>query len=197
VNLRSSAVQKPQVGIGIRLNRRFHRGTQIILGWGEDGFGGGVTRRRGERGGVRCDDACPLSAFPRLSGIFRLMDVGMFRDGFERHRPLLSSDGGDSPAETQRRGDMGQQPLSLRASAGFFASWTWVRSATDSNGIAWPGRPRSVTHHFGMRRGVVHRAQARGRMGAGVRGRMKRSAPTRTRATRAARATRSGTWKTS
>jgi len=31
---------------------------------------------------------------------------------------------------------MGQQPLRLRAPAGFFASWTWVRSATDSNGIA-------------------------------------------------------------
>jgi hypothetical protein len=46
---------------------------------------------------------------------------------------------------------MGQQPLRLRASAGFFASWTWVLSTTDSNGIAcwvksaggdspaWPG----------------------------------------------------------
>ena len=31
---------------------------------------------------------------------------------------------------------MGHQPLRLRASAGFFASWTWVRSATDFNGIA-------------------------------------------------------------
>ena len=37
---------------------------------------------------------------------------------------------------TQRRGDMGYQPLRLRASAGVFASWAWVRSATDSNGIA-------------------------------------------------------------
>jgi len=31
---------------------------------------------------------------------------------------------------------MGPQPLRLRASAGVFVSWTWVRSATDSNGIA-------------------------------------------------------------
>ena len=31
---------------------------------------------------------------------------------------------------------MGQQPLRLRASAGFLASWTGGRSATDSNGIA-------------------------------------------------------------
>jgi len=49
-HLRSSAVKKPQVGIGIRLNRRFHRGTQMILGWGEDGFGGGChAEARGAR----------------------------------------------------------------------------------------------------------------------------------------------------
>ena len=48
----------------------------------------------------------------------------------------LTSAGGDSPAETQRRRDRGQQPPHHRASAGFFASWTWVRSTTDSNGIA-------------------------------------------------------------
>ena len=44
--------------------------------------------------------------------------------------------GGESPAETLRRGDMSHQPLRLRVSAGFFSSWTWVRSATDSNAIA-------------------------------------------------------------
>ena len=30
---------------------------------------------------------------------------------------------------------MGHQPLRLRVSVGFFASWTWVRPTTDSNGI--------------------------------------------------------------
>ena len=48
----------------------------------------------------------------------------------------VTSAGGDSPAEPQRRGAMGHQPLRLRVSAGVFTSWTWVRSATDSNGIA-------------------------------------------------------------
>jgi hypothetical protein len=64
------------------------------------------------------------------------MDVGAFRDGFQWRRPLLTSTGGDSPTVTLRRGDMGQQPLRLRASAGFFASWTRVHSAADSSGIA-------------------------------------------------------------
>jgi hypothetical protein len=118
---------------------------------------GGVTRRRGERGGVRWDDACPLSASPRLYGSFCLMDVGAFRDGFEWHHLLRKSAGGDSPAETPRRRDMGHQPLRLRASAGVFASWAWVHSATDSNGIA-----RCVTSAGGDSPAVTQR---RGDMG--------------------------------
>ena len=51
VHRRSSAVKKPRSAIGLRLNRRFHRGTQMILGWGEDGFGGGChAEARGARG---------------------------------------------------------------------------------------------------------------------------------------------------
>ena len=61
------------------------------------------------------------------------MDVGAFRDGFEWHR--LLRDVGWVENRARRRRDMGHQPLRLRASAGFFASWTWARSATDPNGI--------------------------------------------------------------
>jgi hypothetical protein len=64
------------------------------------------------------------------------MDVGTFRDGFQWYCPL-----GDigwwrfarRAAETRRHGPPTSASPRL---SGIIASWTWVRSATDSNGIA-------------------------------------------------------------
>ena len=49
VHRRSSAVKKPRSAIGLRLNRRFHRGTQMILGGVRMDSEGCVTRRRALR----------------------------------------------------------------------------------------------------------------------------------------------------
>ena len=88
--------------------------------------------------GVGCGSNTPPESVPSATsaGVFAAWTWVRSTTDSNGIARWVESVGGESPAETQRRGAMVHQPLRLGASAGFFTAWTWVRSATASNGIA-------------------------------------------------------------